>query len=108
MWAQLPNSGETLKLMVPSHSRKAMSGQSNYLGMVTSHKIDENRMGDRGSKSEILSPQPKRISVKEQRVDGSYFECYSKLRCTLMGFERNYQVKIPSKQIKIILPLPYY
>jgi hypothetical protein len=37
-------------------------------------------------------------SVKEQRVDGSYFGLNPKLRCTLMGFERNYPFKIPSKQ----------
>jgi hypothetical protein len=73
-----------------------MSGQNNYLGTVTSHEMSENEMGYRGSKSEIQSPQPKVISVKEQRVDGSYF--YPKLRCTLMGFERNYQFKIPSNQ----------
>jgi len=99
MWAQLSNSGETLKLMIPSHSRKAMSGQNNYLGTVTSHKIDEKKMGDRGSKSEIQSPQPNVFSVKEQRVDGSYFGFYPKLRCTLMGGESRYQFKIPSKQL---------
>ena len=37
--------------------------------MVTSHKMNENEMGYRGSKSEIKRPQP--FSVKEQRVDGS-------------------------------------
>ena len=77
-----------------------MSGQNNYLGMVTSHKMSENEMGYRGSKSEILSPQPKEISVKEQRVDGSYFGFFPKLRCTLMGFERSYQIKNPSNQLK--------
>ena len=44
-----------------------------------------------------------RHSVKEQRVDGSwrnYLLSNSILRCTLMGFERNYQIKIPSKQLK--------
>ena len=66
--------------------------------MVTSQKIDENQMGDRGSKSEIQSPQPNVFSVKEQRVDGSYFGFYPKLRCTLMGGESRYQFKIPSKQ----------
>nr|YP_010561529.1 hypothetical protein OSR58_mgp01 [Ganoderma flexipes]UYX56900.1 hypothetical protein [Ganoderma flexipes] len=88
--------------MIPSYLRKIISGQNNYLGMVTSHKIDENQMGDRGSKSEILSPQPKRISVKEQRVDGSYFGYYPELRCTLMGLERGYQLKIPSNQFNKI------
>ena len=62
--------------------------------MVTSHKMNESEMGNRGSKSVILNS-----TVKEQRVDGSYFGFYSKLRCTLMGFERNYQIKIPSKQL---------
>jgi hypothetical protein len=75
-----------------------MSGQNNYLGMVTSHKMSENEMGYRGSKSEFQSPQPKEISVKEQRVDGSYFGLSPKLRCTLMGFERSYQFKNPSNQ----------
>ena len=58
-------------------------------------------MGDRGSKSGIQYPQPKRNSVKEQRVDGSWFlaKNTSSLRCTLMGFERNYQVKILSNLI---------
>jgi LAGLIDADG endonuclease len=37
--------------------------------------------------------------VKEQRVDGSRCFDIKHLRYTLMGFERNYQVKIPSKQI---------
>ncbi|OSX56117.1 hypothetical protein POSPLADRAFT_1160973 [Postia placenta MAD-698-R-SB12] len=88
--------------MVPSYSRKAISGQNNYLGTVTSQKIDENQMGNRGSKSEFQSPQPNEISVKEQRVDGSYFGFYPKLRCTLMGFERSYQIKIPSNQLKLL------
>jgi hypothetical protein len=53
-------------------------------------------MGDRGSKSVIL----KSITVKEQRVDGSYLGGNPpRLRCTLMGFERNYQVKNHSKLI---------
>nr|YP_010991042.1 LAGLIDADG endonuclease [Pappia fissilis]WOX61315.1 LAGLIDADG endonuclease [Pappia fissilis] len=97
-WLKLSNSGDTLKLMIPSYSRKAISGQNNYLGMVTSHKMKETEMGYRGSKSEIVTD-----SVKEQRVDGSWsIKAKSKkmlLRCTLMGFERNYQIKIPSKQL---------
>ena len=68
--------------------------------MVISQKMNESKMGDRGSKSEILSPQPKRISVKEQRVDGSYFGLNPKLRYTLKDFERNYQIKVLSKQFK--------
>ena len=50
-------------------------------------------MGNRGSKSVL------KFTVKEQRVDGSWSN-YSKLllRCTLMGCESSYPVKIPSKQ----------
>ena len=61
-------------------------------------------MGYRGSKSEILSiPIPNRISVKEQRVDGSYCTYIKnlQLRCTLMDCESSYQTRILSKQISI-------
>jgi len=62
--------------------------------MVTSQKIYEKGMGNRGSKSDNL------ISVKEQRVDGSWCgNILPHLRCTLAGFERNYQVKILSNLI---------
>ena len=57
-------------------------------------------MGYRGSKSEI--PLTIKISVKEQRVDGGYIKLYkynSKLRYTLMGFERNYPFTILSNSI---------
>ena len=89
--------------MIPSYLRKIISGQNNYLGMVTSHKMTETEMGYRGSKSEFIiqNPQPKYInSVKEQRVDGGYCKKPMQLRCTLMGFERNYQIKNPSKQLR--------
>ena len=67
----LSNSGDTLKLLVPNHSRKAMSGWSNYSGTVTSQKMCENKMGYRGSKSAFCA-------VKEQRVDGSrYIKMYT-------------------------------
>nr|YP_010835439.1 hypothetical protein QLP32_mgp06 [Perenniporia fraxinea]WFS78672.1 hypothetical protein [Perenniporia fraxinea] len=80
--------------MVPNYIRKIISGWSNYSCMVISHKMNENEMGYRGSKSAHKA-------VKEQRVDGSWFLARKarSLRCTLMGFERNYQVKIPSKNI---------
>ena len=61
--------------------------------MVTSQEMNENEMGYRGSKSEYIN------SVKEQRVDGGYCIQPMQLRCTLMGFERNYQIKILSKQL---------
>ena len=94
-WLKLSNSGDALKLMIPSYSRKAISGQNNYLGMVISQEMSENEMGYRGSKSEF-----KQIgSVKEQRVDGGYCNKSMQLRCTLMGGESRYQIKIPSNQI---------
>jgi hypothetical protein len=64
--------------------------------MVTSQKIYEKEMGNRGSKSAILNY----IGVKEQRVDGSLCgNTLPHIRCTLAGFERNYQVKILSNLI---------
>jgi hypothetical protein len=61
-------------------------------------------MGYRGSKSEFKTPQPNEISVKEQRVDGSWLliklaVLVRSLRYTLMGFKRSYLVKIPSNQL---------
>jgi hypothetical protein len=106
---KLSNSGDTLKLMVPSYSQKAISGWTNYPCTVTSHMMIEKEMGNRGSKSELLS-----YSVKEQRADGSWCinSNFMNLRCALMGwfyprkwyskdktFERNYQVNIPSNQL---------
>jgi len=95
-WQKLSNSGDTLKLIIPSFIQKNISGQNNYLGRVTSYKMSENEMGYRGSKSELL-----KYSVKEQRVDGSWFIASKaiSLRCTLMGSESCYPVKIPTKQL---------
>ena len=87
---KLPNSGELLKLKVPNYSWKTICGWSNYSGMVTSLKMSENEMDNRGSKSAIL----KNIVVKEQRVDGSWFKPGLNLRCTLQGFERNRGIKL--------------
>ena len=68
--------------------------------MVTSHKMSENEMGYRGSKSYFYLKY-----VKEQRVDGSWLlsklaVINRSLRCTLMGGESRYPVKIPSNQLK--------
>ena len=64
----------------------------------------ETEIGNRGSKSIIGMPiHTFVIIVNEQRVEGSWWEkykntwpkihkCISHLRCTLMGFERNYKV----------------
>ena len=89
---KLSNSGDILKLKVPSCSRKAISGWSNYSGTVTSLKMSENEMDNRGSKSTILNS----MVVKEQRVDGSWSikPHLMDLRCTLRGFERNGGIKL--------------
>jgi hypothetical protein len=70
--------------------------------MVISQKMKETEIGYRGSKSEFSN------SVKEQRVDGSYCIKYKfmQLRCTLKGFERNYQIRILSKPgLRLIVPM---
>lgn len=60
--------------------------------MVKNYKIDENKMEYRGTKSVLKN------TVKAQRVDGSWL-LQNNLRYTLMGFERSYPIKIPSKQL---------
>jgi hypothetical protein len=63
--------------------------------------MNENEMDNRGSKSKFVT-QPD--FVKEQRVDGNWSIAKNKhmlLRYTLMDFERNYQIKILSKQLNI-------
>jgi hypothetical protein len=63
--------------------------------MVISQKMIEREMDNRGSKPVASS------TVKEQRVDGHWYGFnLPYLRCTLMGFERNYQIKILSNQIQ--------
>ena len=92
--------------MIPSYNWKVIDGWSNYSGKVISHKMIEREMGDRGSKSKLSLNRPtshKLNFVKEQRVDGSLCLINKHIRCTLMGFERNYQIKIPSNQIRTFL-----
>ena len=65
--------------------------------------MTEREMEYRGSKSAtglyIPTKHNKPGTVKEQRVDGSWRGKYTpRLRCTLTGSERNYQVKILSNQ----------
>lgn len=91
--------------MIPSYSWKVIDGWSNYSGVVTSHKMIEREMDDRGSKSKLSLNRPtsrkhKLNFVKEQRVDGSLCLINKHIRCILMGFERNYQIKILSNQIR--------
>jgi len=71
--------------------------------MVTSHKMIEREMEYRGSKSVVIDSYS---TVKEQRVDGHKCVNFTHLRYTLMGFERNYQVRIPSNHL-ITLRKPY-
>ena len=60
--------------------------------MMTVREIDY-----RGSKAVAPLSSDKSVIVKEQRVDGIYGS--KLLRCTLMGFERNYKVRFLSNQI---------
>ena len=97
---KLSNYREPLKLLVLNQVRKCLSGWTNYSGIVISQKMSENEMGNRGSKSVIYTTKQSSIIVKEQRVNGSWCgKLIPHLRCTLLGFERSYQVKIPSNQI---------
>lgn len=91
---RLPNSGYILKLHVPSHSCKTMSGWGNYSCKVISSKISENEMEYRGPKS-------KNLCVKEQWVNGGWCGIHTThLRCTLTGFERNFKIKNLSNRLK--------
>ena len=57
----------------------------------------ERAMDNRGSKSVI--PLIESVTVKEQRVEGSWrIHSSIRLRCTLTDFEKNYPVRIPSNQ----------
>jgi hypothetical protein len=60
--------------------------------MVITQKASEKNVGYRGSESVLVD---RNFTVKEQRVNGSL--CVNHhlmhIRCTLMGFERNYQAK---------------
>jgi hypothetical protein len=69
IWDKLSNSGNTLKLLILNNNRKIISGWTNYSYTVISQKINERKMGNRGSKSDFV---PR--SVKEQRVNGSFNE----------------------------------
>jgi hypothetical protein len=72
MWVKLSNSRNTLKLIVPNYYQFIINLKSHLrffkskLVKVTNYKINENEMGNRGSKSGFIFK-----SVKEQRVDGN-------------------------------------
>ena len=98
---KLSNSGELLKLKVPNCSWKIICGWSNYSDKVTTLKICENKMDNRGSKSVVRYYS---ATVKEQRVnvyrylqdpplgestlEGWIFVIY--LRCILMSLVISY------------------
>lgn len=84
---QLPNSGNSLNLMVPSDGLKAISVWTNYSCMVISQKMIKREMGNRGSKSMVLIS--KSIVVKEPRVYGNWLGWYvtPSLRCIIIGFK---------------------
>lgn len=95
-WDKLSNSRNLLKFLIPSLIWKFVGGLSNHFCMVISQEIIERAMEYRGSKSVIS----KNITVKEQRIDGSWCGInLPHLRYILMGFERNYQTGIPSNYI---------
>jgi len=54
IFTKLSNSGNTLKLLIPNYIRKIISGWINYSCKVISHKINEKKMGNRGSKSALF------------------------------------------------------
>ena len=89
-----PNSGNSLKLMVPSNIWKNICGWINHSCKVISHKMIEKEIGNRGSKSnnKIIC---KRATSKWWLMCSNI----THLRCTLMGFVRNYQIKNLSNQL---------
>lgn len=126
MRGKLSNSGDTLKLLVPSCIWKYISGWINYSCTVIIHKIIEILMGNRVSKSvPFLGTYLKNknfflfsksvvvnsyFTVKEQRIDGSLpLISFSGLRCILKNFERNSLTGVPSNhlnRIRFISSLP--
>lgn len=84
--------------MIPNLVWKYINGWFNKPCTVTSQLILESWIGNCGYKSVTCES----ITVKEQRVNGSCIEKNSILKCTLMGFEKSYQVRIPPKQIIIL------
>ena len=88
------NSGNSLKLMVPSNIWKNICGWINHSCKVISHKMIEKEIGNRGSKSNN--------NIICKRATSKWWLMCSNithLRCTLMGFVRNYQIKNLSNQL---------
>ena len=121
---ELSNSGNILKLLVLSGSREVICKWVNHSCKVISQMMTESIIDNRGYKSKIASfnrhhrrntvplcgEDERYVFVKEQRASGSLRKkfntpltprCCFRFRCALMGFEINYQIRIPSKQINI-------
>ena len=92
-WELWPNSGDLQNFLIPSFNRKILSGWINHSCMVITRIMIERLMDYRGSKSDLKK------SVKEQRVDGHKCVSLIHLRYALMGFERNYPIRILSKHL---------
>ena len=76
-------------------------------GMVTSKKIDERKMGYRGSKSDVLlfifffnGIIVKQLSVKEQRADASSYNLIY-VRCALVAMKVVFNRSISMLKLKL-------
>jgi len=80
--------------MVPSNIWKNICGWINHSCKVISHKMIEKEIGNRGSKSN-------NNIICKRATSKWWLMCniITHLRCTLMGFERNYQIKNLSNQL---------
>jgi len=97
---KLSNSGESLKLLVLIKNYMqfiyTIINRIMYYCGVKIYKIFEKKMGNRGSKSDFIN---KSLKLKEQRVNGSWWNKPFHLKYTLMDCENNYQFNNHSKQI---------
>ena len=121
---ELSKSGDILKLLVLSGSQKVICKWVNHSCKVISHMMSGSIIDDRGSKSKITAASFHHkintfplcgeykcyVFVKEQRANGSLRKkfntpltprCCFRFRYALMGFERNYLIRIPFKQINV-------
>lgn len=70
---QLSNSGDILKLIIPNYSFSTIFNWSNFWCKVKNYKINENEMGNHGTKSKFTElTTVNKLIVKEQRVYGSW------------------------------------
>jgi len=102
---KLSNSGKSLKLLVLIKIYiqliYTIINWIVYYCEVKIYKIFEKIMGNRGSKLDFIKK-----SIKEQRVNGSWWNKPFHLKYTLMGCENNYQINNLSKQL--ILSKKYF